>query len=135
MIFKIHFFSARCENVGKPKRAGCGKRRKNADRKTYYGENKKTGQKKNRETGEDIIKRKSRGVEMKKVDLRVEEGKRNRKTDDRITNKKGEMANSGNENRQTDNEMTKQKRRTRTDNKSSRARIENVVEKPRWVLV
>ena len=85
----------RCENVGKPKVGGCGKKVKGKDKKTYYGEKKKK------------------------------------------VGPTSETANKEEKNKQTDN-MTKQKRQqTVVGNKSMRhgGRIENVLEKPRWVLV
>ena len=94
-FLKLHFPCPRCENVGKPKVGGCGKKVKGKDKKTYYGEKKKK------------------------------------------VGPTSETANKEEKNKQTDN-MTKQKRQqTVVGNKSMRhgGRIENVLEKPRWVLV
>ena len=81
------FSATRCANVGKPKAAGCGKKSRSADKKTYYGQKKKANRRNERK------------------------------------------------NRQTEDDMTKQKRQNSTDKKSVRGRTENVLEKPRWVLI
>ena len=170
----------RCENVGKPKRSGCGKKSKGGERKTYYGEKKekkqtekKKGQNENKWTEDEIRKQNSKDWKT----AGGERGeKKNRQRDNEMTKQKGEKANRGEKNRQTDNEtakqerkdmkildlrgekeekrktddemadgemksqktgddITKQKRRIRTDKKPLQAWIENVLEKPRWVLV
>ena len=103
----VIFSTTRCANVGKPKAAGCGKKSKGADKKTYYGE------KKNRQTDDEMTKEKKKyNGEKKKTDRRSQK-----------------------KNRQPDDQMTNQKRHNRTYNKSMHGRIENVLEKPRWVLV
>ena len=91
----VFYFVTRCENVGKPKRAGCGKKSRGAERKTYYGEKRK-----NKQTDDEITKQNSKDEktyygEKKKTGQRVEEKKR-----------------------KTDDEITKEKRRIRTDKKS-----------------
>ena len=101
--FVTFFSTTRCKNIGKPKAAGCGKKSKGADKKTYYGE------KKNRQTDGEMKKYKP---EKMKTDQRGQ--KRNRQPDDQIAN---------------------QKRHNRIYNKTVPGRIENVLEKPRWVLV
>ena len=55
------FSATRCANVGKPKAAGCGKKSRSADKKTYYGQKKKAGrgnERKNRQTDDEITKQK-----------------------------------------------------------------------------